>query len=399
MKAEAATICCNSYPHTGGVEQKTVRGYRPELDVVRFLAFFLVFIHHQFSLSATPVKSERLFVLIGQGAWDLFLAFGNACAMGLCLFFTLSAYLITSLLLEERENYTVISVKKFYIRRVLRIWPLYVWGIIIGITIAIVHHSSQQVTAFVWFLLFSGNIYIAVFGAFSNPMTPLWSISVEEQFYLVWPWAMRWLSRRGLIMCAALFIIVANCTLFILGQHHADTYAEVWANTFVQFEMFATGILLALAKKQAVLGNALFGSGLAITGPLLWLVACFVFHVRQAGNTGLAANGVVLMVGYGLVAVGCAVILQGFSMIGPSRMPQWATRLGKISYGLYVYHMLAGTTVQAILSRLHIVHSYGTYIPLSLLLTILAAKCSYAWLESPFLGLKRRFEIVHTRPI
>jgi peptidoglycan/LPS O-acetylase OafA/YrhL len=86
-------------------------------------------------------------------------------------------------------------------------------------------------------------------------------------------------------------------------------------------------------------------------------------------------------------------------MIGPSHMPQWATNLGKISYGLYVFHFLAIRIASKLFERFHVPYSEGFSFPLALLLTILAAKLSYKWLEIPFLRLKRRFEIVHSRPI
>jgi peptidoglycan/LPS O-acetylase OafA/YrhL len=232
-----------------------------------------------------------------------------------------------------------------------------------------------------------------------NPMSPLWSISVEEQFYLIWPWAMRGLSRRGLVICALFFILVANITLFYFGQRHTNTEYTVWANTFVQFEMFAIGILLALPKKRLLPGGAFTGVILALSGLLLWFVSCFTFHALPSPVDPLARSGSSLVIGYALVALGCAAVLQGFCLIEPSHMPVWATNLGKISYGLYVYHVLAFRCASALLERFHLryIHTFST--PLALVFTILAAKLSYAWLESPFLRLKRRFEIVHSRPV
>jgi len=376
-----------------------VSGYRPELDAVRFLAFFLVFIHHSLPQNTVPQNEGRLLDLVGQTGWYVLTSFANSCGMGMCLFFALSAYLITMLLLQERKNTKTVSIRKFYIRRSLRIWPLYIFGIAIGIALGLAHHNHQTVMAFMWYLLFVGNVYCTLFGYPISPMGLLWSISLEEQFYLVWPWAMRLLSKRGLIICAALFIVVANITLFILGQRHADTDTSVWTNTFVQFEMFATGILLAIANEESIWNSAAIGSALALMGPVLWFIACFAFHIKQAGVNVAASNGAALMIGYGMVAFGCAAVLQGFSMIGPSWIPRWARNLGKISYGLYVYHILAMAAVGSILRRLHIGHYYVLGLVLAFPVTILAAKVSYAWLESPFLQLKRRFEIVHGRPV
>lgn len=319
--------------------------------------------------------------------------------MGLCLFFTLSAYLITGLLLKERERNTVVSVRKFYLRRALRIWPLYFFGILLGTVWALVLRGSQQYTGFVWYLLFAGNIYCAAFGWLNNPMLPLWSISIEEQFYLAWPWAMRWLSRRGLLLCALSFIVVANIILFNFGQSHVNTDYKVWCNTFVQFEMFATGILLALSRNLWARGKAAAGAMLALCGPILWFIACYVFQVRQTAETGLALSGMAMIIGYALIALGCGAILQGFCMIGPARIPKWLAYLGKISYGLYVYHLLVLRLAIIPFTLLHIHNNAVNSTVLAFVLTLLAAKVSYALIESPFLRLKRRFEVVHSRPI
>ncbi len=392
----AGSAGTESAPQAGNQQ---VHGYRPELDAVRFVAFLLVFIHHFLLLSSSYMNSNTFSAFAGQGAWSLRLAVGEIGAMGLCLFFTLSAYLITSLLLKERAKFSTVSIKKFYVRRALRIWPLYFFGIALGMAIALILHRPGDVTGFVWYLLFAGNFYCGIFGWIPNPMTPLWSISVEEQFYLLWPWAMRWLSRRGLIVCAVIFIALANTILFVLGQRHVETESKVWTSTFVQFQMFATGILLALSNKLAAFNNALFGLIFVLAGPVFWFVACFEFHVKQPAQAGTAISGLALIIGYGLVALGCAAVLQGFCMIGSSRIPRWLAGLGKISYGLYVYHVLSIDFSQALFSSKHGPMYFAASALLAMLLTIAAAVISYTFLETPFLRLKRRFEFVHTRPI
>jgi peptidoglycan/LPS O-acetylase OafA/YrhL len=375
-----------------------VTGYRPELDVVRFLAFLLVFFHHSvleiLSLNATG----KLHASVGDEVWKILIGIFSACGMGLCLFFSLSAYLITGLLLREREKFKTISVRDFYIRRVLRIWPLYLFGLLLGICWGLIDHATNDWPRLAWYLLFAGNIWCARFGWSGNPMTPLWSISIEEQFYLIWPWVMRFVSRRGLFLCALFLILLANFTLIILGQRHASADTTVWANTFVQFQMFAAGILLALAPKRKVPGGAVAGLLLAAVGPMLWFVACYVFHAKKPAG-GLSESGSSLVIGYALMAIGCAAVLQGFCNLGPVHMPHWAVSLGRISYGLYVYHISALRICRTILHVLHFRRPLELSVPCGLMLTILVAKLSYDKLESPFLRLKRRFEIVHTRPI
>ncbi len=321
------------------------------------------------------------------------------CSMGLCLFFTLSAYLITSILLAEHEKNGVISVRKFYIRRILRIWPLYFFGIALGIGFAILFQRSSDITGFVWYLLFAGNLYCIAFGWMANPFSPLWTISIEEQFYFVWPWVIRWFSRRGMIACAFLFIVAANITLFILGQRHANMGREVWANTFVQFEMFAVGILLAFAKNHLAWRNTGIGLLLILAGPLLWFFTCLHFYYQQSPGSVAAISGPNLVVHYLLITLGCAAILHGFCMIGPSHFPDWATYLGKISYGLYVYHILAIDFSHALLVSFHGTTFVVASALVALSLTIVMAVISYAFLESPFLRIKKRYEIVHTRSI
>lgn len=375
-----------------------VSGYRPELDTVRFLAFLLVFFHHTFHEILLFNSDGPLHTFVGEPVWQILIGISSACGMGLCLFFCLSAYLITELLLRERQTSKAISVRNFYIRRVLRIWPLYVFGLLLGICWGLIDHAHGEWPRLAWYLLFAGNIFCARYGWSVNPMTPLWSISIEEQFYLIWPWVMRWVSRRGLFLCALFFILVANITLFSLGHHHASADTSVWANTFVQFQMFATGILLALAPRRTIRGGAASGAALTLLGPLLWFIACYVFHSKKSDG-GLSESGLSLVIGYALMALGCAAVLQGFCNLGPARMPRWTVSLGKISYGLYVYHLSALRLSIAILLVLHFRRPVELAVPCALVLTILLAKLSYAKLESPFLRLKRRFEIVHTRPI
>jgi len=379
----------HSVPVAESANHERLHGYRPELDAVRFLAFFLVFLFHAVPF---PAQSTNL------NSWHLGIALVQLCANGLCLFFTLSAYLITDLLLTERHNNAAISVRKFYIRRVLRIWPLYFLGIAIGMLIATLIHRTSDVTGLGWYLIFAGNIYCIFFGWLANPMSLLWSISIEEQFYLLWPWAIRLLSRRGLAMCALVFIAGTNITLFILAQHHAvDT--EVWANTFVQFEMFATGILLALAKKRFAERRAGAGYALVLAGPILWLIACVELDSKQPAGGFTAIGGLALMICFALIALGCASILQGFCILGPGRMPRWAVYLVKISFGLYVYHVLAIELARTLFDPArglpYLAASGGLAFPL----TVAVAMISYQYIESPFLRLKRRFEIVHSRPI
>ncbi|HUN82825.1 MAG TPA: acyltransferase [Terracidiphilus sp.] len=374
-----------------------VRGYRPELDATRFLAFFFVFICH--FLVRIPNGEASLRFLAGRNSSVAYRALEEAASCGVCLFFSLSAYLITNLLLKERAECYRVSVKKFYIRRALRIWPLYFLGIGIGIGIAVLLGQEGDAVGFLWCLVFVGNFYFGTFGFPHNPMAPLWSISIEEQFYLVWPWAMRWLSNRGLVLCALILILQANVTLFITGDSLFRHAFRGGMMTPIQFELFAAGILLSMTQNHLTWRNSTAGVGLVLFGPTLWFLSCYLCDVFQSRISKEALSGPVLIIFYGAVALGSVAILQGFCMIGPERVPRLAVRLGRISYGLYVFHVLAIDFAVALVPPTKGAIYVGTSFLVACLLTVSLALISYEYLESPFLALKRRFEVIHSRPI
>jgi peptidoglycan/LPS O-acetylase OafA/YrhL len=201
------------------------------------------------------------------------------------------------------------------------------------------------------------------------------------------------------MVCAFAFIVVANIALCVLRRKGANADTAIWASTFVQFEMFAAGILLALAHRRTTSRNSAVGGALIFACPALWLVANLLLEAKQPAAGVAALSAPVLMAAYGLIALGCVAMIQGFCMLGPSLMPQWAVFLGKRSYGLYVYHVMAISLAKACIPVENNALLLITSVVLALVLTISAAAISYALYESPFLRLKRRFEIVHSRPI
>ena len=154
------------------------RYYRPELDALRFFAFLAVFAFHRMDYVPTdPVRDRWVYRV------------GTVGAFGVPVFFLLSAFLITELLLRERTGTGAIHVRSFYLRRILRIWPLY-FAVFFGL--ALLNHfvpgtGTDNPWAWLAFTCFSGNWYITARGWIAGSVDPLWSISVEEQFYLLVP--------------------------------------------------------------------------------------------------------------------------------------------------------------------------------------------------------------------
>jgi peptidoglycan/LPS O-acetylase OafA/YrhL len=372
--------------------QKRESYYRPELDVVRFVAFSLVFIHHVTHRDAAGFGPNFRWAVPAA-------AFANACGFGVALFFTLSAYLICELLLREKDRSNRVNIRFFLIRRILRIWPLYFLGLAIGCAVAIQSHHSDDLLLFGACALMAGNWFFIFVHSTLNPMSVLWSISVEEQFYLFCPFAVGKLTRRGLYILCGVILVIANASLFFLGSHGADTDSTVWYNSLVMFQFFAVGILLSLILRGRLPSIPVWiRLGMQATAIVLWFIACYVFHAKQAGPS---TSGLSLMSGYALAAIGCVLMFLGFLGLPAKLLPPGMIWLGKISYGLYVYHLLAITLVSdlpmAFATKGPI--AFVLRIAAKLALTILLAAFSYKFFETRFLRLKKHFEVVESRPV
>jgi len=203
----------------------TRRFYHPELDVLRFAAFLTVFISHAF-----PQRPD-FYVAHGFSSPVASLAAGvvHSGQFGVSLFFLLSSFLITTLLLREQAATGRLDLWSFYIRRTLRIWPLYFFFLALGFwvlpawgwpRIPNIHKAS--------FSLFLGNWSIVLFQRGWHPAFPtntaislLWSVSVEEQFYVSWALALMLFGGDRLRKMAFVLLATATFTRLILLPHHA----------------------------------------------------------------------------------------------------------------------------------------------------------------------------------
>jgi peptidoglycan/LPS O-acetylase OafA/YrhL len=318
---------------------------------------------------------------------------------GVDLFFVLSSYLITELLVREKEQCGTLNVGFFYLRRILRIWPLYYFILLLTITVNLFDPTHAFGLKYIFpFLLLSGNWGLVVFGWPEHvAATPLWSVSVEEQFYLLWPPVVARLSRKGIVYAALGMIAVANIVRVVMLLTSA-TAMELWGNTFAHLDSIAAGILIAI----------LLGGKAPTVSTLVraMLIICGITIVSLRGYfqsvSGVGLSWGTVLFGWPATAVSCALILVAF--IGSKVTPPWLRYLGKISYGLYAYHVLCIMVVDKVLTlqRRFAEHSLihaGLREVLSLALTIGVSAISYAALEKPFLQLKEKFTRVHSRPV
>lgn len=372
------------------VERSPSRFYRPELDALRFLAFLSVFFCHMLPTRPT-VGIDRAY---GSFAPVIYSAC-DAFTYGLSLFFVLSAYLICELLLRERAATGTVRVKQFYIRRILRIWPLYYLALAIGVLYAWVWGTGHRgVVAMGWYAIFLGPWYAAMHGWPDNPMTPLWSISVEEQFYALAPGVVRFLTRRALLIFCLVLVAISNYSLSELGH---TWLIRAWSNSLVQFEYFAFGILLCLALRGRAPELAAYQRVLLMLGGYAaWFFACYTFHTQwEVWTPGTWS----LSFGFALGGVGSGMMLLAFLGVSQKAIPRWAIYLGRISYGLYVFHLCAKSMVETGLDHFHLAQGTALEVVATFGLAVLMAEASFRWFEKPFLRFKRRHEVVNTQPV
>jgi peptidoglycan/LPS O-acetylase OafA/YrhL len=360
--------------------------YVPALDALRFFAFLAVFCHH--AIGAYPRNS-----LGGRVLAEV----ETAGAFGVCLFFVLSAYLITDLLLKEKVSAGRIDLKAFYMRRILRIWPLYfpfVIGLFILGRIAPHLHMRMSAAVLTTLLLFVSNFFIARNGFFLNSSNHLWSISLEEQFYALWPVVLSFFGGTAAKAFALACVPVALISIWFLRSTGADPSTAIWCATAVQFLFFGLGCYLGfspLAKGKSVQRALLY----CASGLVAWAAAAVLGVIGNA-----SVSPVALCAGYTLVAAGAALLLVGALRMPDKWVPRQIAYLGKISYGLYMFHMPVISLVGRVEKSLPgLLQQKVSLVIACLAITILAAHLSYKYWESPFLRLKRRFEVIESRPV
>ncbi len=318
------------------------------------------------------------------------------------VFFLLSSFLITELLLRELGKTGTVHIQSFYLRRILRIWPLYFafFALCFGMGRAhlMMHPLSLKTT--LYFTLLAGNWYLVLFGPIANAMIVLWSISVEEQFYLGWPWLMRLGGARAVRWIAWTACPLSYATLWFLARRGADADVSIWSNTFVQMQFFALGGSLALYFQTRRPDFSIVTRGLmGIITIASWVSAAYWCRLKR-GDAHITPEHA--CIGYFLIAVGTIgtfLIFYGLP-IGRGPVARAAIYLGKISYGLYVFHYFALLLAEGSLHHLLPTHdTYAAGIVSGLALTILFASASYRFLEKPMLLYKERFTFVHSRPL
>ena len=321
-------------------------------------------------------------------------------ALGVQLFFVLSGFLITGILLGLRDGTDgspgrLHRLRQFYVRRSLRILPIAYFVVVIT---AILNVQAMRETL-PWNLTYTTNVYFALRGAWNGPATHLWSLAVEEQFYLLWPWLMLLLPDRYLLPTIVGSIVIASFTLLVGSIVQLNPVA-LTVLTPACMDRFGVGALLAwlrykrpiqfheLARKRAYRWS--------VVATLPAVVATIVL-TRYHGVVE-PISSLCTATFFGWIIHRAAV---GFSGVwGRLLEARVLVYCGKISYGIYLYHNFMHTLVPFLLRPLRIPYPHAPLLEFMTCLgaTLLAAACSWTFFERPINEFRQRFEYWNAAP-
>jgi len=323
-------------------------------------------------------------------------ALSNAAPFGVPVFFALSAYLITELLMIERRRSGTVDLPAFYVRRCLRIWPLYFLLLFLGFALSRFGSREISVSALLAYLLFVGNWYTSFHDFLPTAIGPLWSIPVEEQFYLFWPILVRALSRRGLgVVCCAGWML-SQAMVLALCHWHTILEPMIWTNSLVHLQYFALGAGVSLyldGRTPRINGRLRLGMiGAAL---VMLFISDFVLNENSPDRPAFVRSYLEFLFA-GLATV---LLLTGFLGFAGLEKRTTLRYLGKISFGLYLFHLPCLMFLWRLAPHLLGNDSQLFSAVVGLPLTIGVASVSYRYFESPFLRMKERFTVVQSRGI
>lgn len=354
----------------------------PQLDSLRFFAVLLVMMQHWIPKKFFPVDS-------------LFL--GNS---GVTFFFVLSGFLITQILMENKidseNNGSKKSslLKSFFIRRSLRIFPIYYLCIIFFLLVP--YHFTDEIKDNAAFYLLYLNNFLFYFKQDWNILGHTWTLAVEEQFYLIWPWVIIFTPSRHLLKVLIGFVLlgfISYYSLYFLSIELGHTELSKGFYTILtpaQFDAFALGGLIAwLQIYSNKAGLKLYN----IASLVLVLLMSIWLYLLSIQNVDIFFYAMKFFV----VVISTFVVLKaskGFNgLIGKILETPWLIYLGKISYGLYLFHLIISFFYERLEGRiLPEISQVGIRFLVYFGLTVLVSALSWHFIEKPINGLKRYFK-------
>ncbi|MFY8180941.1 MAG: acyltransferase family protein [Flavobacterium sp.] len=357
------------------------RLYFNNLNGLRFIAALMVIVSH---------------LELNKSHFDLpnyFHSIKEIGRLGVSLFFVLSGFLITFLLVKEKEKNGFIGIKNFYLKRIYRIWPLY-YVIVILALFVLPHFSifsipnmeleivstSRLVMIILFFVFFLTNILISIVGIPFAAQT--WSIGTEEQFYLIWPIIINKFQKLkpiffGLILAYNLVIISIST-----GIYDSIKYSSVFINFVFAFQLDCLTIG-ALAAYMLYCKSKIIS---ILTHKIIFVLAILIIILLLVSHYNL---GFLKSTIFAFLFVIVIINLVNHPKLQNLLENDVFNYLGQISYGLYMYHQIIIVVVLNCLLKFNLFNHFALYL-ISILLTIIVAGISYKFIEKPFLLLKEK---------
>ncbi len=379
----------------------TLHGHTPILDGFRGLAILLVIIYHTtgyFPDSGVLGNFMSSAILLG---WS-----------GVDMFFVLSGFLITSILLKAKNK--THYFKNFYMRRVLRIFPLYYLFLLFALTIPTfilvgdynhqLHYEPLTPFRTLIFLLHFSNYLYALDGFQNYWLLHVWSLAVEEQFYMVWPLLVFYMSRKNLNILCLFLILAAFLFRWQLSAFPIENQIKIFQFTHCRMDGLLMGCLVALNCTNKSLVQFGRKYGFLSAGMLLILILGINYNVTTSSISNGTINGfrqfslpVVQLFYFPLLSLFYTVLMIAVYLNQNNLLSRLINKeifqyFGRLSYGIYIYHMLL---LWIFLNYYPSVDSYVKqflFWILFLPLNVTLAHISMKFYERPFLNLKRYFE-------
>ena len=370
----------------------------PALDGVRGLAILLV-VMHNFSLLSEPH---------GVGA-SLLAAWLDRGWVGVQLFFVLSGFLITGILLDTRTSSNYFSA--FFGRRVLRIWPLYYATLLVMFVVLPMLHvwpgvSLRDQPHELWLTVYLSN-WVEPFYP-RNSLPHFWSLAVEEQFYVVWPFLVYRCNARQVLKASLAIAVVALAIRYALLSAALPADA-VYKFSVCRMDALALGAAAAAALRLPAWRDRLLGRPVQ----LLWACAAVLLVGAALSHAYVAYGLVPQTLGYTFLAIGFSSLVLAAACADISGAAGWPAllrgtvlrRLGLYSYAMYVLHVPLREVIGLPVLRALGFESHSdlmttlVYVALGTVASYAVAAASYHCFEVHFLRLKRHFEPAHGQEV
>ena len=369
-----------------------------DLDILRFFAAILVVFAHAFEgfcgwfgipHSLAEPSNPHSFSYVGKFANQLIV---NG-AFGVDLFFMISGFLITYILLKEKELSGKINIPKFFMRRAVRIWPLFYLLILLG-PLAIYLARSEAQPNYLANLFFYNNFHaIQAADPWGYPFAHLWSICVEEHFYLIWPFIIAFLPTKHLKKALYILFAVLLCfrlSLYIQGVNPIQLYL----NTFARIDVLVLGAIYAVHFSDGSAKLRLTKlHRLMLYMFLLIMSACIWAYEVQSVFQVIVYKYLFCVIG----GIGMIYFVFASERLIDLPFKRFWNYLGRISFGIYLFsNVLIPIIVQQFMYRFS-TNNMWLYFFLNVFLSISIAAIVYELYEKQFLKLKKHFEIIKTK--